>query len=323
MITKEKTSNKNTQNVSSIASAAPAPAPAPITSINSQSANPVVPLPPAIPASALPPPPQVAASSSTAPFSAQDVNQLVDMGFPENEARAALILANGDSRLALDHLMNPGLIPQGGGNDDGSDDDEGHASTGGALDQLRQHPQFNNLRTLLQQNPGAYGQVLEAIGQQNPELLNLINANQDEFFELINEPANGEDFEYGDDHDGQDEYDDDDEGDDINPLQLVQMFQTLSPEERVLAAQSIGMTVEEIQNLTNMLGNLTPEQLQQSFGDLQGGQNRSQRHVVSLTQEEMNSVNRLMELGFSQQDAAAAFLACDKNEALAANLLLE
>lgn len=40
MITKEKTSNKNTQNVSSIASAAPAPAPAPITSINSQSANP-------------------------------------------------------------------------------------------------------------------------------------------------------------------------------------------------------------------------------------------------------------------------------------------
>jgi UV excision repair protein RAD23 len=53
-----------------------------------------------------------------------------------------------------------------------------------------------------------------------------------------------------------------------------------------------------------------------------GGQNRG-RHVVSLTQEEMDSVNRLMELGFSQQDAAAAFLACDKNEALAANLLLE
>lgn len=74
---------------------------------------------------------------------------------------------------------------------------------------------------------------------------------------------------------------------------------------------------------------LTPEQIQQSFGSIQGGgggggqQNRAPRHVVSLTQEEMDAVNRLMELGFSQQDAAAAFLACDKNEALAANLLLE
>lgn len=117
------------------------------------------------------------------------------MGFPENEARAALILANGDSRLALDHLMNPGLIPQGnfrikvnyydntdlgGGNDDGSDDDEGHASTGGALDQLRQHPQFNNLRTLLQQNPGAYGQVLEAIG--NSFIINLFIYNYHSFY---------------------------------------------------------------------------------------------------------------------------------------------
>lgn len=251
------------------------------------------------------------------------------MGFPENEVRAALLLTNGDPRLAFDYLMNPGLIPHDHIEDhdhdhDHLEHDHDHEHEGGALDQLRQHPEFNNLRTLLQQNPGALGQVLEAIGQQNPELLNLINANQDEFLELMNEPINDNDFEYGDDHDGNDEYDDEDgEGDDINPLQLVQMFQTLSPEQRVLAAQSLGMSVEEIQNLSNMLGTLSPEELQQSFGNLQGGQNRSQRHVVSLTQEEMDSVNRLMELGFSQQDAAAAFLACDKNEALAANLLLE
>jgi UV excision repair protein RAD23 len=112
----------------------------------------------------------------------------------------------------------------------------------------------------------------------------------------------------------------------MNPVELLQMFETLSPEEREAAAQSLGMTVEQVQNFSQLIGTLTPEQVQQMFGGAApggGGQNRAPQHVVSLTQEEMDSVNRLMELGFSQQDAAAAFLACDKNEALAANLLLE
>lgn len=104
------------------------------------------------------------------------------------------------------------------------------------------------------------------------------------------------------------------------------MFQTLSEEERVATAQGLGMTVEQVQQFAQLVGTLSPEQAQQLLGG--GGvaeetHNPASRHVVSLTQEEMDSVNRLMELGFSQQDAAAAFLACDKNEALAANLLLE
>ena len=45
--------------------------------------------------------------------------------------------------------------------------------------------------------------------------------------------------------------------------------------------------------------------------------------VIRLTQEEMESVNRLVALGFTQQQAAQAYLACDKNETLAANLLFD
>jgi UV excision repair protein RAD23 len=45
--------------------------------------------------------------------------------------------------------------------------------------------------------------------------------------------------------------------------------------------------------------------------------------VIRLTEDEMNAVNRLTEMGFDQQDAVAAYLACDKNEALAANLLMD
>lgn len=45
--------------------------------------------------------------------------------------------------------------------------------------------------------------------------------------------------------------------------------------------------------------------------------------VIRLTPEEMVSVQNLQELGFSEQQAAQAFLACDRNETWAANMLLE
>mmetsp|Transcript_27900 Transcript_27900/g.99272 ORF Transcript_27900/g.99272 Transcript_27900/m.99272 type:complete len:81 (-) Transcript_27900:104-346(-) len=45
--------------------------------------------------------------------------------------------------------------------------------------------------------------------------------------------------------------------------------------------------------------------------------------MVHLTREEADAVSRLAELGFSRDDCVQAFLACDKNESLAANLLFD
>jgi UV excision repair protein RAD23 len=45
--------------------------------------------------------------------------------------------------------------------------------------------------------------------------------------------------------------------------------------------------------------------------------------AIRLNEEEMAAVDRLTEMGFDRADAAQAFLACDKNEALAANLLMD
>ena len=44
---------------------------------------------------------------------------------------------------------------------------------------------------------------------------------------------------------------------------------------------------------------------------------------MRLTAEEMAAVDRLAEMGFDRTEAAQAFIACDKNEALAANLLMD
>ena len=67
----------------------------------------------------------------------------------------------------------------------------GGASSGSSepLAVLRSHPQFDALRRLVQTNPSMLQQVLAQIGQQQPELLQAINANQAAFLEMMNEPV--------------------------------------------------------------------------------------------------------------------------------------
>merc|ERR1712238_146977 len=54
-----------------------------------------------------------------------------------------------------------------------------------------------------------------------------------------------------------------------------------------------------------------------------GGGGPGGPQVLRLTQEEMAAVDRLADMGFDRTEAAQAYLACDKDEALAANLLMD
>ncbi len=179
-------------------------------------------------------------------------------------------------------------------------------------------------------------QVLESIGKQNPALLQAIHANQAGFLALMNEPivqqAAGAPAHQHHTHQQQDGYGDEGDMDtDMgaggmpNPLQLMQMLQQMPEAQRNQAAAQLGLSAEQLQQFTQMMATMSPQQLQQMMAGAGAGRagGPGAGNVIRLSEEEMASVNRLMELGFSQQDAAAAFLSCDKNEALAANLLLE
>ncbi|XP_022715400.1 ubiquitin receptor RAD23b-like isoform X3 [Durio zibethinus] len=121
----------------------------------------------------------------------------------------------------------------------------------GSLDFLRNNPQFQALRSMVQSNPQILQPMLQELGKQNPQLLRLIQEHHAEFLQLINEPIDG------------------------------------------------------------------------SEGDIFDQAEQDMPHAVNVTPAEQEAIERLEAMGFDRALVIEAFLACDRNEELAANYLLE
>jgi len=320
------------------AAATPTPAtPAPSTSATTPavaSATTTATTPAAAPVST-PAVPAAPARPSTSDFPPEVISNLTALGFPETEVRHCLRAAQGNPDVAVEFLTNG--IPAGANTSGGSG--------GGPLQNLRNHPQFNDLRRLVQSNPAMLQQVLTQIGQQQPELLREINENQAAFLQMMNEP-----IESG----GEASSATNTAGSSsststpsippgmagmagmpgADPEQMAQMMQNMDPGQLQMMATMMGLTPEQVQAVGRMLGQLPREQLQEYMaqamgggagggGGSPGGEAPGGQQVLRLNEEEMAAVDRLTEMGFDRADAAQAFLACDKNEALAANLLMD
>jgi len=297
--------------------------------------KPSEPAPSSAPIASQPPPSLAVAPTVTtpsvptpipAPTAAPTVNNeslqnLVSMGFPENESRAALLAAQGNPNLAYEFLITG--IPEVAtpAPSQSRTSQQIAASTGSALDKIRSHPQFNDLKQIVQQNPAALPQVLNLIGQQDPQLLAAIHENNEAFVAMMNEPISATPAQpaaaapMGMGMGGM-----------PSPAQLTALLSTLAPDQRAQFAQSVGMTPEQLQAFVQVMSSLPPEQLQQlgaMGGGGGGGHGHPQGNSIALTESEMQAVTRLQQLGFSQQQAVQAYLACDKNENLAANFLFD
>merc|ERR1712151_75904 len=269
-------------------------------------------------------------------FPAEVVSNLVAMGFPEAEVRACLRASSGNPDIAVDFLMN-GIPPTASEVQTPTPATTGSSSSD-PLEALRSHPQFDSLRRLVQTNPSMLQAVLTQIGQQQPELLSAINADQAAFLQMMNEPitdapaappAPSRPTQRANNNAGNNPMDAMQGM--TNPAQMAQMISSLSPTELNEMATMMGVSPDQLSDMAQMIGQIGNQgqfqdymmQALQQEGAGGAGAGGGGPQVLRLTEEEMAAVDRLTEMGFDRTEAAQAFLACDKNEALAANLLMD
>ena len=310
------------------------------------------------------------------------VTNLTAMGFPEAEVRACLRASQGNPDVAVEYLMNgiPAYVQEiaNASNSASTGASSSSTTTAGAvassssssnepLAALRNHPQIDQLRQLVQSNPSTLQAVLTQIGQQQPDLLQEINANQALFLQIMNEPVSSGGVNASNTSSssssssssappapaastssstGGGSSSNTDGAAALlqgmnNPAQMSQMIQGMSPEQLQAMAGMMGMAPDQLTAMAQLIGQMNPDDFQQymnmamqqsgagSMEDFMGGGagggagGAGGQHVVRLTEEEMAAVDRLADLGFDRNEAAQAYLACDKNEALAANLLMD
>ena len=148
----------------------------------------------------------------------KSVTEMMSMGYPRSQIEAAMRASFNNPDRAVEYLLS-GNIPNIdeamlGGVDAGGDETSGDenasedssvsrsrqrsaaGTTPGSrpaagedpLSFLRSQPQFAQMRALLQQNPTLLAPLLQQLAQSNPQLLQLINEHQNEFYNMINEP---------------------------------------------------------------------------------------------------------------------------------------
>lgn len=212
------------------------------------------------------------------------VTEMMLMGYEREQVVAALRASFNNPDRAVEYLLtgipvgegdsNPGaeqVTPAGGGTPAVSTgaltsptstapSQPTAASGANPLEFLRNQPQFQQMRQIIQQNPSLLPALLQQIGRENPQLLQQISSHQEQFIQMLNEPA----------------------------------------QEGGQGGGGGG-----------------------GGGSVAAEAGGGHMNYIQVTPQEKEAIERLKALGFPEGLVIQAYFACEKNENLAANFLLQ
>jgi len=324
------------------ASGAAASTPAPVTPA-APAAPADTPAPPPAPA----PPPLAPAAPRAANFSPEAsaaMDNLVEMGYERGQVEAAMIAAFMNPDRAVQYLEEgiPDVAAdaQSTETDRSTDDESAQAPT--TWTQLAASPQFR-MEIAAIRDQAQLQAYLQSLTTSDPAKLALIQANAQAFAALLNashsnaatSPAaaggGGAALPFGGDRPeappdaalppGMQQLL-------ANPQALEGLMQNPEMLAQLLQVPEVQQAMQNPE-VMEQLG-MTPEMMQMMLGGMLGGGGGGgggggmpNPILAQLTDEDEAAIERLMALGFPRPLVIQAFLACEKNENLAANFLFD
>ena len=135
------------------------------------------------------------------------MNQFIEMGFEKPYIEQCMKAAFNNPQRAAEYLM--GGIPDNFMEQEMLEQEQQeqqqtsttqqsttstNQSSGSLEAMLKQYPQFNQLKAAIQNNPDLLQPALGKIAEENPQLMQTIQSNPQEFLRLINEPVSSQDL---------------------------------------------------------------------------------------------------------------------------------
>uniref|UniRef100_A0A8D1UIX5 UV excision repair protein RAD23 n=1 Tax=Sus scrofa TaxID=9823 RepID=A0A8D1UIX5_PIG len=120
------------------------------------------------------------------------LTEITSMGYERERVVAALRASYNNPHRAVEYLLTgiPGSPePEHGSVQESQVSEQPPTEAGeNPLEFLRDQPQFQNMRQVIQQNPALLPALLQQLGQENPQLLQQISRHQEQFIQMLNEP---------------------------------------------------------------------------------------------------------------------------------------
>uniref|UniRef100_A0A8C2STY7 UV excision repair protein RAD23 n=1 Tax=Coturnix japonica TaxID=93934 RepID=A0A8C2STY7_COTJA len=119
------------------------------------------------------------------------LTEIMSMGYERERVVAALRASYNNPHRAVEYLLTgiPGSPePERPPVQESRAPEQPQVEGENPLEFLREQPQFQNMRQVIQQNPALLPALLQQLGQENPQLLQQISQHQEQFIQMLNEP---------------------------------------------------------------------------------------------------------------------------------------